>query len=48
MIAHARDEYAQRVLFFFDIIFSGNYLFIIISTVSMASAVRNCRCPWKL
>ena len=43
MIAHARDECTWRVLFFSDIIYSG-----IISTVSMASAVRNRRCPWKL
>ena len=26
MIAHARDECAQRVLFFSDIIYSGHYL----------------------
>ena len=47
MIAHARDECARRVLFFSDIIYSGHYLEII-STVSMASAERNRRCPWKL
>ena len=44
MIAHVRDECAWRVLFFSDIIYSGHYL----GSVSMASAVRNCRCPWKL
>ena len=26
MIAHARDEGARRVFFFFDIIYSGHYL----------------------
>ena len=26
MIVHARDEWARRVLFFSDIIYSGHYL----------------------
>ena len=43
MITHAREECAQHVIFFSEIIY-----FRIISTVSMASAVRNRRCPWKL
>ena len=46
MIAHVCDECMRRVLFFSDIIKWA--LFRFISTVSMASAVRNCRCPWKL
>ena len=37
MIAHVRDECMRRILFFSDIIFSGQYLGI----VTMASAVRN-------
>ena len=46
-IAHARDECARRVLFFSDIIYSGHYLESL-ALFSMASAVRNRRCPWKL
>ena len=46
MIAHACDECARRVLFFSDIIYSGRYLESL--ALSMASAVRNRRCPWKL
>ena len=46
MIAHARDECARRVLFFSDIIYSGHYLESL--ALSMASAVRNRCCPWKL
>ena len=44
MIAHARDKCARRLLFFSDIIYRGHY----IESSALASAVRNCRCPWKL
>ena len=46
MIAHAHDECAQNVFFFSDIIYSGHYLESL--ALSMASAVGNRRCPWKL
>ena len=46
MIAHAHDECVQRDLFFSYIIYSGHYLESL--ALSMASAVRNRRCPWKL
>ena len=35
---------AWCVLFFSDIILSGHYL----ESFAMASAIKKCRCPWKL
>ena len=46
MIAHARDE--ARGAFYFSLTSFIVGTIRIISTVSMASAVRNRRCPWKL